>query len=275
MVYSCVRKVLTMSSQRKIDAARRNGALGRGRKTTAGLARSARNAYRHGLLADIVLIEGEGLENFEELHRQFRDRFLPVDCVEDGLIEEMVSAWWRMRRAWDMEHNLMAAQMEGPHAAERDTRAAKAFAYLSLSPPLNLVHRYESRLQRNFQRSMDNLFRLRAETRREKAYAEAESTPPKQAHPVPPAQAETPQEESRNSLTNHDVTADSTPPHPAAPTPSDPPQKRSQTKLNPILGNAPKTPAEALFDPESALEPVTAPPKPPKVAVDASPREAL
>ena len=88
-----------MRSQRKLDAARANGALGRGRKTPAGLARSAQNARRHGLLATCVLLPGEPAENFEELHQQFRERFLPVDGVEDGLIEEMVSAWWRMRRA--------------------------------------------------------------------------------------------------------------------------------------------------------------------------------
>ncbi len=66
----------------------------------------------------------------------------------------------------------MASSMEEQLAPDRSTRTANAFSYLSVSPPINLLHRYESRLQRNFQRAMDNLMRLREDDRREEAWTE-------------------------------------------------------------------------------------------------------
>ena len=44
-----------MSSEKRIAASQRNGALSRGPKTTAGKAISSRNALRHGLLAKVIV----------------------------------------------------------------------------------------------------------------------------------------------------------------------------------------------------------------------------
>ncbi|MSV30156.1 MAG: hypothetical protein EXQ52_15640 [Bryobacterales bacterium] len=171
-----------MSSQRKLKAARANGALAKGRKTPTGIARSAMNATRHGLLATSILLKGEDTDDFKKLHRQFLDRFLPNDVIEEGFIEEMVSSWWRMRRAWSIERELIQSELFSERDPNVVSRTAKAFAYLSLSPGLNLVHRYEARLQRNFQRAMDNLLLLREDARLEAASV-TESQPP---HHVPP-----------------------------------------------------------------------------------------
>src|ERR1043166_3069090 len=89
-----------MISQRKLLAVRNNGSLSRGPKTPEGKARSSRNATRHGLLAKCVLLPHESRENFEVLLNQYIERFGPLDAVEEGLIEEMVAAFWRIRRAW-------------------------------------------------------------------------------------------------------------------------------------------------------------------------------
>ncbi len=173
-----------MSSQRKLKAARANGALAKGRKTPAGIARSARNAYRHGLLASSILLNGEDTEDFDKLHRQFLERFLPTDGIEAGLIEEMVSSWWRIRRAWSIEREIVQSEVLSERETNVASRTAKAFAYLSLSPALNLVHRYEARLQRNFQRAMENLLLLREDARLEAASV-AESQPAQNV-PAPP-----------------------------------------------------------------------------------------
>lgn len=150
-----------MSSQRKLDAARANGALARGRKTPEGKARSAQNALRHGLLAQCVLLEGEASENFDQLAAQFADRFRPRDGVEEGLLEEMVSAFWRSRRAWTIETQLMDNAMHAqPHGSPRE-RLATAFASLAAEPQLPLLHRYEARLHGMFQRALRNLIALR------------------------------------------------------------------------------------------------------------------
>lgn len=53
-----------MSSQRRIQASRTNGALSRGPKTPKGKARSAGHNLRYGILAQTLVLEGESREAF-------------------------------------------------------------------------------------------------------------------------------------------------------------------------------------------------------------------
>ncbi|MSV27664.1 MAG: hypothetical protein EXQ52_02825 [Bryobacterales bacterium] len=229
-----------MSSQRKLKAARANGALAKGRKSPAGIARSAMNAYRHGLLATSILLKGEDTEVFSKLHRQFLDRFLPTDGIEAGLIEEMVSSWWRMRRAWSIEKELIQSELFSERDPNVVSRTAKAFAYLSLSPGLNLVHRYEARLQRNFQRAMDNLLLLREDARLEATSIE-ENRPAKDIS-APPTSASPSSADSVNLTVNKDLTEVSVAPKPV---PLSRPIEREQkmrNDANPISGHSAQSP---------------------------------
>ncbi|MSV28003.1 MAG: hypothetical protein EXQ52_04560 [Bryobacterales bacterium] len=240
-----------MSSQRKLNAARANGALAKGRKTPAGIARSAMNAYRHGLLATSILLKGEDAEVFNKLHRQFLERFLPTDGIEAGLIEEMVSSWWRMRRAWSIERELIQSELFSERDPNVVSRTAKAFAYLSLSPGLNLVHRYEARLQRNFQRAMDNLLLLREDARLEEASA-GESQPPRDApaspnpvsepSPGPLTSASPPPADSGNRLNNNDLNDTTVIPKPAVPSRPVQHEQKLRNDANPISGHPAETP---------------------------------
>jgi hypothetical protein len=53
-----------MSSIRKIESSRANGALSRGPVTESGKQISSQNARRHALLARIVLLENESPDGF-------------------------------------------------------------------------------------------------------------------------------------------------------------------------------------------------------------------
>src|ERR1044072_6825725 len=97
---------LTMSSLRRIEASRANGARSKGPVTPEGKKRSAVNAMRHGLLADVLVLDGEARENFELLLDQHVDRLQPADGVEYALVEEMASAYWRLHRNWAIEKRL-------------------------------------------------------------------------------------------------------------------------------------------------------------------------
>ena len=88
-----------MSSLRRIDASRANGARSRGPITADGQERSSANALRHGLLAKCVVLENESGPCFDHLISEHTARFAPADGVEFGMIEEMAAAYWRMRRA--------------------------------------------------------------------------------------------------------------------------------------------------------------------------------
>jgi hypothetical protein len=145
-------------SKRKIESSRANGAKSKGPKTPEGKRRSSYNAVRHGLLADCVVLASEDHANFEALVQQFVARFEPLDDVEFGMVEEMASTTWRMRRGWAAETELMD-QAILRHTGPRPLAAA--FTELAAAPALALLHRYETRLSRMYHRALHNLLTLR------------------------------------------------------------------------------------------------------------------
>ena len=152
-----------MSSIRRTISSRANGALSKGPITPAGKARSAKNATRHGLMAKCVVLENESREGFDYMQSEFVARFAPADGVELGLVEEMLSAFWRQRRAWAIETRLMDnAIATQPPDEDELTRLADGFTSIAGQPPLELIHRYETRLHRIFQRALANLIQMRS-----------------------------------------------------------------------------------------------------------------
>jgi hypothetical protein len=150
-----------MSSERRQVASRANGAKSRGPVSDEGKRRSSINATRHGLLADVTVLPFEDRRNFEELVNQHVAHFQPANDIEMGFIEEMCNAYWRLRRLWAIEK----CQLDKAIGASGDNRSlealAAAFTDLASTPTPALIHRYETRLHRMYQRAMNNLFRLR------------------------------------------------------------------------------------------------------------------
>ena len=149
-----------MSSLRRINASRANGARPRGPITLEGKEHASINALRHGLLAKCVVLENESNECFDDLVNQHIQRFAPADGVEFAMIEEMVAANWRMRRAWAIENRLMEKAIRNQPPGDEAARIAAAFSELAATPGLNLLHRYEARLHRIYQRALFNLAAL-------------------------------------------------------------------------------------------------------------------
>jgi hypothetical protein len=166
-----------MPSLKLTLAARANGARSLGPITPEGKRRSSQNAIRHGLLARCIVMENESRASFDALLGQYLDRLQPADGVEFGFIEEMVAAYWRMRRAWAIEtrlfENCVAAQPPGDEV----DRMAAAFTELAASPGLGLMHRYETRLHCNCQRAIHNILLLRAAIPNEIAWPADVATP--------------------------------------------------------------------------------------------------
>ncbi len=152
-----------MSSIRRTISSRANGALSKGPITPAGKSRSSKNAIRHGLMAKCVVLDSESREGFDSSHSEFVARFVPADGVELGLVEEMLSAFWRQRRTWAIETRIMnGAIATQPLDQDELTRIADGFTSIAAQPPLELIHRYETRLHRIFQRALANLILMRS-----------------------------------------------------------------------------------------------------------------
>ncbi len=152
-----------MSSQRRIEASRANGARSRGPVSAEGKERSAKNALRHGLLAGTVVLENEDGEEFQESLAALVVRFQPADPVELGLVEEMAAAQWRKRRSWAIETSMMNTACHAARSTDPVERITQAFTALASGPELALLHRYETRQTRMYQRALQNLMALRKE----------------------------------------------------------------------------------------------------------------
>jgi hypothetical protein len=114
-------------------------------------------------MAKCVVLEHESREGFDNLLAGFVERFAPTDNVELGLVEEMFSAFWRQRRAWAIETRIMnGAISTQPPDLDELTRLADGFTSIAAQPPLELMHRYETRLHRIFQRALGNLILMRS-----------------------------------------------------------------------------------------------------------------
>ena len=150
-----------MRSLRRINSSRANGARSRGPITPEGKQRSSANALRHGLLAKCLVMENESIECFDELVTQHQERFAPADGVEFAMIEEMVAANWRMRRAWALETRIFENHAKAQPPGDEIDRMAAIFTDPATNPGLGLMHRYETRLHCIYQRALHNFLLLR------------------------------------------------------------------------------------------------------------------
>jgi hypothetical protein len=151
-----------MSTINQVSASRANGAGSLGPVTPEGKKRSSMNAVRHGLLARCLVLDNESRDCFDQLLAQFLECFRPANDVEFGMIEEMIAACWRQRRAWAIETSLMDTAISKEPGGDELIRIAAAYTSLSQQPQTALISRYEARLHRMFQHALNNLLLLRA-----------------------------------------------------------------------------------------------------------------
>jgi hypothetical protein len=80
-----------------------------------------------------VVLENESNQCFDHLVTQHIQRFAPADGVEFAMIEEMVAANWRQRRAWAIENRLMEKAIRNQPPGDEAERIANAFSQLAAS----------------------------------------------------------------------------------------------------------------------------------------------
>jgi hypothetical protein len=158
-----------MVSNLKSETARTNGAKSRGPTTPEGKEKSSRNALKHGLTAGSgnVLLDCEDPVQFDETIDKLLGIHEPATPAEEDIVEEMVAARWRIRRMWTIETNLLnveiLTQQSNPSVSEGDPGIHLAMAFRTLaddSHSLALASRYESRLQRVYDRAYKTLREL-------------------------------------------------------------------------------------------------------------------
>jgi hypothetical protein len=156
-----------MVSNLKSETSRANGAKSRGPTTDEGKEKSSRNALKHGLTAGSgnILLDCESQAEFDEVQCKLLGIHEPATPAERDIVEEMIAARWRTRRMWTIETNLLNVEIltHSPSVSEGDPAIHLAMAYRSLSDDsrsLALASRYESRLQRVYDRAYKTLREL-------------------------------------------------------------------------------------------------------------------
>jgi len=159
-----------MSSERRIQSSRLNGARSRGPITPEGKAASSQNGIRHGILANTVVLEGESKDCFEQLLAELTKELQPQTPTESALVETMAIARWRQMRIWGIEKASFDLEMARPEQAahSKPIRAAIVFRNLAdNSRVLDLLQRYETGFDRQFCRALSLFMKLRASRNQE------------------------------------------------------------------------------------------------------------
>ena len=102
-----------MTSERQKRANRANARRSTGPKTPEGKAAVRFNAYRHGLLARDVVLQGEDADAFQDLWNQVRTDRSPVGPIQEFLVDRVVNAMWRLQRLARAETALFHSRVQG------------------------------------------------------------------------------------------------------------------------------------------------------------------
>lgn len=192
-----------MRSDLQIEASRANGSKSQSklarpypRNTEAetrtggqeGKLASSRNALKHGMLSQYILIPGESAEAFHALAADLFAEFRPLGSTEEDLVEMMVAARWRRMRIWSLEKTCFTKRMSKEYCEaveplpNAEETAGRAFAALANETrTLDLVNRYESRYDRQYFRAHRRLLDIQDRRMRN----EPANTPPPAPGPEP------------------------------------------------------------------------------------------
>jgi hypothetical protein len=156
-----------MTTLRKSESARANGAKSRGPTTPEGKLASSQNATQHGIFSRTMVLQCESQPRFEQVLAELKDQVQPRNSSESGYVEMMAIARWRQMRVWAVQKTAIelemarveASSIEHSHDAPSENTAADltpvvlaTLAYRALADNnfLDKLHRYETSYDRQF-----------------------------------------------------------------------------------------------------------------------------
>jgi hypothetical protein len=142
-----------------------------GPKSAEGKFRASQNSLKHGLTAKSILIPGEDPADWQQHLDSYLDQFLPATAPERDLVFRIAAAQWRIRRAIEIEAQILAGRMEYEETNSKQTLTPgrlAATAYRRLSDEyrsLNNLNLQECRLSREYDRALRQLNQLQERRR--------------------------------------------------------------------------------------------------------------
>ena len=106
------------TTEKQLEANRRNALSSTGPRTAEGLAVSSKNAIRHGLLSTEVVIPGEDPAEFASFRQAMLDDLSPTGQLELMLADRIVGSFWKLKRSGRMENELYVSLMDPDYSEE-------------------------------------------------------------------------------------------------------------------------------------------------------------
>ena len=155
-----------MASAAQVAANRENAKRSTGPRTPAGKAKSSRNALRHGFFSECLLLPEEDPQELGDLREAFFLDLCPQGPLEELLVETIVAASWRLRRALDVEsanmryHNRPTFGV-GYFKQSLPDATLEGFTTLLLNHGMERLVHYQQSCERQLQRALKQLLMLR------------------------------------------------------------------------------------------------------------------
>jgi hypothetical protein len=147
-------------SQTEILARQQNGLKSKGPVSEQGKYNSSRNAVRHGILSSTIVLDGESSDRFVEHLTALQEFFLPANEVERSLVETLAVCRWRQMRIWGIEKAGLTFEIQ-KQSDQTDPATRTYHAICDESRPFELLSRYETRFDRQYNRTLQRLNELR------------------------------------------------------------------------------------------------------------------
>jgi hypothetical protein len=130
-----------MTSDKQIQANRRNALKSTGPKTPEGKAAVRLNARTHGLRSQEVLLPGEDEEALKGLNENLRAELQPVGELENLLLDSIVAAHWRLRRLRRVEAGIFTWELYGElrERAQEEAETYESNVLIDMGDPLDTI----------------------------------------------------------------------------------------------------------------------------------------
>src|SRR5258706_8341064 len=160
-------RLIIMSSDRKIEANRRNAQKSTGPRTLTGKAIACMNALKHGFCARKPLIPGDDEAEYARFAADLVDHFRPDNPVRAIQVEQFIVAAWQLRRVPQIRAGLLAEEMRSEAARSNPVHpfAMSHEGYTELSR----IDRHQQTLERTMNKALKEV-----ETADSADYAEEE-----------------------------------------------------------------------------------------------------
>ncbi len=155
-------------SDKQRAANRANAQKSTGPTSVIGKRNSSRNSLKHGLLSDIILINGESADRLNDLASSITDEYDPETPSQEMMVQNAVAAMWFLMRCWavgaaGLNHEM---KVQAPSMTDEDAATRAMLAFRSLcdnSRHLDLLSRYQHRYERQYFRAIAALDKMRDE----------------------------------------------------------------------------------------------------------------